>query len=80
MTTAGRLSKLEDLKRSFEVSKGEVTIGIDLGDRYSQCCILGDCGELLTEGKLRTTPEAFQRHFQGLPPTRIAIEVGAHSR
>jgi transposase len=81
MATFGRLSKIAELSRSAEVTTaGRITIGIDLGDRYSHCCFLGPNGECLTEGRIRTTPEALARHFHGLPPARIAIEVGGHSR
>ena len=81
MATSGRLSQLRDLTRSVEATRtGPITIGIDLGDRHSHCCFLGPNGECLTEGRIRTTPEALARHFQGLPPARIAIEVGGHSR
>lgn len=81
MAKGGRLSKMADLKRSAEVTTaGPITIGIDLGDRYSHCCFLGPNGECLTEGRIRTTPDALARHFHGLPAARIAIEVGGHSR
>src|SRR5467141_3743081 len=33
------------------------TVGVDLGDRWSQYCILGLEGETLAEGQLRTTQE-----------------------
>jgi len=35
--------------------------------------------EVLTEGRVRTTPEGLSQHFKGLPATCIAIEVGTHS-
>ena len=56
---------------------GPITIGIDLGDRFSHCCVLGPNGECLAEGRIRTAPDALARHFQDLPRARIAIEVGA---
>src|SRR5258708_8338407 len=81
MATGGRLSKLKELTRSVEVTMaGPITIGIDLGDRHSHCCFIGSNGACVTEGRIGTPPEAFARHFQGLPPARIAIEVGGHSR
>jgi transposase len=63
-------------------SKGEraVTVGLDLGDRYSYLCMLDtQSGEVLEEGRLRTTPEAFGRRFGSERPMRIAIEAGTHS-
>jgi transposase len=80
MAKNGTLAKSNDLQGSFSVTHGQITIGIDLGDRFSQCCILGPDGDILTEGRVRSTPEAMARHFQQLSPTRIAVEVGTHSR
>src|ERR671921_593610 len=63
-------------------SKGEyaVTVGLDLGDRYSYVCMLDtESGEVIEEGRLRTTPEAFGRRFGSERPMRIAIEAGTHS-
>jgi hypothetical protein len=37
-----------------------VTAGLDLGDNYTYLCLLNiHSGEVLEEGRLRTTPEAF---------------------
>lgn len=80
MAKNGTLAKSNDLEASFSATNGEITIGMDLGDRFSHCCVLSPDGEVLTEGRIRSTPEAMARHFQQLPPTRIAIEVGTHSR
>ena len=53
-----------------------VSIGIDLGDRYSQCCILDASGDVIAGGRVRTTPQEFADHFKSLAPALIAIEVG----
>jgi transposase len=58
----------------------QMTAGLDLGDKYSYLCLLGtDSGEVIEEGRLRTTPEAFRRRFASERPMRIAIETGTHS-
>jgi transposase len=59
----------------------KLTAGLDLGDKYSYLCLLDQhSGEVIEEGRLRTTPEAFRRRFASeLPPMRIAIEAGTHS-
>jgi transposase len=80
MARGARLSKLNELVWRAEAGGGPITIGIDLGDRYSHCCVLAPNGDSVTEGRIRTAPEAFARHFQHLAPARIAIEVGGHSR
>src|ERR1700736_7088280 len=56
-----------------------LTVGVDLGDRWSQYCILGLEGETLAEGQLRTTQEDVREFFQALTATRVVIEVGTHS-
>ena len=80
MAKSGILARSHDLQESFTATAGEIPIGIDLGDRFSHCCVLGADGTVLTEGRVVTTPDGMARHFQQLPPTRIAFEVGSHSR
>ncbi len=63
-------------------SKGtpRITVGVDLGDRYSYLCFLDtESGEIMEEGRLRTTPQALKRRFTSERPLRIAIEAGTHS-
>jgi transposase len=56
------------------------TAGLDLGDRYSYLCLIdSQSGEVIEEGRLRTTSEAFRRRFASERPLRIAIEAGTHS-
>jgi transposase len=58
----------------------KMTAGLDIGDKYSYLCLLDtDSGEVLEEGRLRTTPEALRRRFASERPLRIAIETGTHS-
>ena len=59
----------------------KTTAGLDLGDKYSYLCLIDQhSGEIMEEGRLRTTPEAFRRRFASeRPPIRIAIEAGTHS-
>src|SRR5581483_6782349 len=79
MAKGGMLSKSSELQASFDVEGESNTIGIDLGDRYSYCCVLRGDGRVLTEGRVRTTADGLAKHFQDLPQTRIAMEVGTHS-
>src|SRR6202167_1437214 len=57
----------------------QLTIGLDLGDRWSFYCVLNERGEVLREEKLQTTPEAMKRTFEMLPRNRIVLETGTHS-
>ena len=54
---------------------------IDLGDKHSYLCLLDtESGEVIEEGRLRTTPEALRRRFSSeQQPLRVAIEAGTHS-
>jgi hypothetical protein len=67
--------------RDVSRRKPSMTVGIDLGDKYSYLCLLDtESGEVIEEGRLRTTPEDFRRRFSSeQPPMRIAIEAGTHS-
>ena len=58
----------------------QMTAGLDLGDKYSYLCLVDQhSGEVIEEGRLRTSPEAFRRRFASEQPMRIAIEAGTHS-
>src|SRR5215470_17817757 len=56
-----------------------LTVGVDLGDRWSHYCILGLQGETLSEGQLQTSEAEVAEFFQALPPARVVMEVGTHS-
>jgi transposase len=58
----------------------KTTAGLDLGDKYFYLCLVDtENGEVVEEGRLRTTPEFFRRRFASERPLRIAIEAGTHS-
>jgi transposase len=58
----------------------QMTAGLDIGDKHSYLCLIDQqSGEVVEEGRLRTTPEAFRRRFVSEQPMRIAIEAGTHS-
>src|SRR5580658_2575543 len=63
--------------RNFKGHK--LTIGLDLGDRWSNYCVLDEAGEILLEQKLATTPEAMKQTFERIPRSLIALETGTHS-
>lgn len=57
-----------------------MTVGLDLGDKYSYLCVLDtDSGEMIEEGRLRTTPDDLRRRFDSVEQMTVAIEVGTHS-
>jgi transposase len=61
------------------MEKPEITIGLDLGDRFSHYCMLNGDGDAIESGRIQTTEQALRRHFEGEPAMRIALECGTHS-
>ncbi len=56
-----------------------LTIGVDLGDRYSHLCVVDEHGEVYEEGRIATTARAMRKRFEGTARCRVVIEVGSHS-
>ena len=57
-----------------------MTAGLYIGDKHSYLCLIDQqSGEVIEEGRLRTTPEALRRRFASERPLRIAVETGTHS-
>ena len=56
-----------------------LTVGVDLGDQWSNYCILGLGGETLAEGQFRTRKQEVAEFFQALAMSRVVVEVGTHS-
>src|SRR5207253_573634 len=57
----------------------KLTIGVDLGDRWSNYCVLDEAGEVLLEQKVATTPEGMKQTFERIPRSLMALETGTHS-
>jgi len=64
-------------KKNFPPQK--LTIGLDLGDRWSWYCVLDEAGKIRLEQRVSTTPKAMGEVFGGMPRCRIALEIGTHS-
>jgi transposase len=56
-----------------------VTVGFDVGDRYTYFHVLDRAGDFVEEGRLPTTPAALERRFTGCGRLRVVLETGAHS-
>src|SRR5499427_8455625 len=65
--------------RGKKIFEGQLTIGLDLGDRSSFYCVLDAAGEITLEQKLPTTPEGMKQAFGKMQRCRIAMETGTHS-
>lgn len=57
----------------------ELTVGLDLGDRFSEICAIDGEGEIVERGKVRTREAALEGRFGGMEPVRVVLEVGTHS-
>jgi len=65
-------------KQSWEREEGLV-VGVDLGDQYSQLCVLSGDGEIRHEVRVRTTSGELQRWFSSVGPAMVVMEAGSHS-
>lgn len=61
------------------MSKYRTSVGLDLGDRFSQVYMTDDAGRAIVEERVKTVPDALERLFSGIGPAKIALETGTHS-
>jgi hypothetical protein len=61
------------------VEQPSITVGLDLGDRFSQYCMLNRDSEVVETGRIQTSKAALRRHFEGEPTMRVAVQCGTHS-
>ncbi|HWD68070.1 MAG TPA: IS110 family transposase [Caulobacteraceae bacterium] len=75
------MSKISKQSRRREATKDkpEMTMGIDVGDRYSHLCLVDGEGEVVERDRVRSTEAALRRYFEDAPRLRIALECGTHS-
>ena len=60
--------------------QSRVTIGLDLGDRYSSFCVLDTAsGEVIQRGRVRTKAEALRELLRGYAQA-VGMETGTHCR
>jgi transposase len=58
---------------------GGLTIGLDLGDRFSEGRALDASGEVIESFRVRTTEPALRARLSSFPASRVVLEVGTHS-
>jgi transposase len=74
------MQKISTMQTSEEnILNGQLTIGLDLGDRFSSYCILDEVGKILREQKVPTTSVEMRQTFGRMVRSRIALETGTHS-
>lgn len=54
-------------------------IGIDVGDRTCQVCVLGAGEDVVETRSVGTTRAALKGRFEAYPRTRVVLEAGTHS-
>lgn len=62
-----------------EHSATDRTVGLDVGDRETHFCILDEAGEILEEGRFRSTRKGLEGRFGSMARARVVLEVGALS-
>ena len=76
---AGKAKKAT-LKEIEALSQTEnLTVGIDIGDKFSCYCIVNSTGATVIEGKVATTREGLSTGFKSFARATIALEAGTHS-
>ena len=55
------------------------TVGLDVGDRVTHYCILDLEGEILEEGRFKSTRKGLADRFERMETSRLVLEVGALS-
>lgn len=75
------MKKVSKSTQQMEATHGKplMTVGLDMGDRFSHYCLLNGDGDVVEEGRIQSTEAALRRHFEGEPCLRIALECGTHS-
>jgi len=76
------MKKSSTVKKVLKQDKkldGQLTVGLDLGDRNSRYCVLNERGEVVLEDRVVTAQKAFQEAFGEMSRARIALETGTHS-
>ncbi len=53
-------------------------MGLDVGDRFSQLCVVDQDGVVIQEDRIPTTRVALRERLAG-PPARVVLEAGTHA-
>jgi transposase len=73
-----KISTVQAIRNEI-LKEQKLTIGVDLGDRWSFYCVLDEAGKIILEQKVAMTPEAMKQTFGKIPRSLIAMETGTHS-
>ena len=67
-------------KKAEEKATFAFHIGVDLGDKNCEVCVLDGQGELVESFRLAMKPEMIQGYFLTIARSRVALEAGGQSR
>ena len=56
-----------------------ITVGMDMGDKNHNVCILDAEGEVMVRNSVGNTASAIRKYFGRMEPCRVALEAGTHS-
>jgi len=59
--------------------KNNITVGMDLGDKNHEVCILDADGKVLLRKQITNTKEALKKFFKGYKGAVVVMEAGTHS-
>jgi len=57
-----------------------VTVGMDVGDKYSELCVLDASGEVVEQTRIRTSPQGMRRYFGRERGWRVAVQGASEER
>lgn len=57
-----------------------VTMGWDVGDKFTDVCVLGRDATVLEQQQVRTTKHSLEKQLERHPGALVVLEVGVHSR
>ena len=68
------------MKKKTRTKSGEKeVVGLDLGDRRHEVCVIGAAGEVVERGKVANTPGALEAFSRGHRGALVVMEVGTNS-
>lgn len=57
-----------------------VFVGLDVGDKFTDVCVLDEQGAIVETARIRTVRRSLEAHLKGHGRARVILEVGMHSR
>ena len=60
--------------------RNTVTMGWDVGDKFTDVCVLAPDAAILEQQRVRTTTHSLEKQLSRYPGALVVLEVGVHSR